>query len=231
MKPTTLTILAVLLLSAAAVQGQEPAPAPPPAVEHGHGHAHGHGEPAPTPPRAASPAPHRSLYDRIAARLATRDDLATLDQVPPQLAEVSWMLGTWDVEVTVFATPESPQSVERGVSEIAPALKGHWLQLADTYPAGTQDLGFLTYNRVTREWVSLGLDSFGNSVLAKGAGWDGRRLILIAAGVEVLGEVVTLRQTVEKRGADEFVLLNEEKLPDGTWLPLDQYRYRRRPAG
>lgn len=184
-----------------------------------------------SPQAAPAPAPPRSLYDRIADKLATRDDLATLDQPPAQLAEVRWMIGTWDVEVTVFATAASPQSVERGTSQITPALNGYWLQLADTYPAGTQDLSFLTYNRVTREWVSLGLDSFGNSVLAKGAAWDGTRLVLTAADVEVLGEIVTLRQTMEKRGADELVLLNEEKLPNGTWLPLDQYRYRRRPAG
>jgi hypothetical protein len=44
----------------------------------------------------------------------------------------------------------------------------------------------------------------------------------------VLGEQATLRQALQKIGPDEFVVLNEERLAAGAWIPLDQYRYRRR---
>jgi hypothetical protein len=44
---------------------------------------------------------------------------------------------------------------------------------------------------------------------------------------EVVGQRVTLRQTLVRQGPDAFDLLNEELRPDGTWLALDRYSYRR----
>jgi hypothetical protein len=126
--------------------------------------------PCTTPVR--QPNPPELLYERVAAKLVSRPDLASLDQPPRELEGVRWMIGHWDVEATVFATASTPERVERGSSEVRTVMKGYWLEQADTYPEGTQDLGFLTYNPVEREWVSLGLDSTGNCVVAKAAGWQ-----------------------------------------------------------
>jgi hypothetical protein len=43
----------------------------------------------------------------------------------------------------------------------------------------------------------------------------------------LVGVAVDLRQTVEKIDDDTFELRNEERLADGSWHPLDRYRYRR----
>jgi hypothetical protein len=183
--------------------------------------------PAPAPPKAAPASPKPTLYERVADKLAKRPDLEKLGQPPAELEQVSWMLGEWTVEAKVYATPANPESVEQGRCSITKVLGDSWLQLADTYPEGTQDLGFLTYNLVTRRWVSLGLDSLGNSIATHGERWVSDRLVLTAPGVEIMGEVVTLRQTIVRTGQDEFRLVNEEQRPDGSWVALDEYRYRR----
>ncbi|HVU23940.1 MAG TPA: DUF1579 family protein [Opitutus sp.] len=175
------------------------------------------------------PAPPPPFYDRVAQRLAARPDLAGLDQPPSELAQIEWLVGTWDIEAIVTATARTPEQVDHGTSVISKVIGGFWLQLADSYPRGTQDLGFLTYDRVTHRWISVGLDSTGNVVVSTGDAWRDDRLILDAPRVEILGERVALRQIIERHGADQFLLRNLEQLPDGSWRPIDQYGYRRRP--
>src|SRR5262245_21978600 len=174
--------------------------------------------------------PPKTLYDRVADELASRPELASLGKPPAELTQVSWMLGEWDIETNVAPTTTASERIDRGTSIVTTALGGTWLQFTDTYPQGSQDLSFLTYNIVTRRWISVTVDSTGNNVAASSPKWEGNRLPLLARDVEVLGLKVTLRQTILKRSDDEFVLLNEELLPDGTWHQVDEYRYRRKHA-
>jgi hypothetical protein len=52
--------------------------------------------------------------------------------------------------------------------------------------------------------------------------------VLIAENADIIGERVTLRQTIEKRSPREYRVLNEEQLPDGTWAAIDEYVYPKR---
>ena len=93
-----------------------------------------------------------NLYERVSAVLAKRPDLSDLGKPPAEMRQVNWMLGTWQIEASVAADPE--KKVDRGTSVVTPVLGGVWLQSVDNYPSGTQDLGMLSYNRVTRQWVN-----------------------------------------------------------------------------
>ena len=178
---------------------------------------------------AGSPdlATEATLYDRIAKAMAGRSDLNDLGKPAPELQRMRWMLGQWNVEAVVFATPTAPQRTEHGKALITFVNDGTWLQMADAYPAGNQDLGFLTYNIVSRRWISVGLDSVGNAVISTASSWEGNRLVLQAPHVEILGVVTTLRQTLSKQDDDHYSLLNEEQLPSGAWVKLDEYHYQR----
>jgi hypothetical protein len=169
--------------------------------------------------------PGASLYERVGARLAARTDLATLGQPPPQLAQLNWLLGNWTVDVTVFATATTAQRNERGSSAVVPVLSGTWLQITDTYPHGTQDLSLVTYNPVDRQWVSTGIDGAGNAVTSTGT-WQDDKLVFETANVRIMGEALTLRQTLTRLNADEYTIRNEELL-HGSWRALDEYQYRR----
>jgi hypothetical protein len=170
-----------------------------------------------------------TLYDRIGARLAADPKLAeSLGQPTSELRNARWMVGTWDVTTRVFATAQSPERIEHGRAVISEILGGTWLQFEDSYDGKPQDLGFLTYNPVSKRWTSVSIDKTGNGVTATAEKWEGDRLALIAEGVEIVGERVTLRQTIEKRSPREYRLLNEERLSDGTWAAVDEYIYTKK---
>ena len=141
------------------------------------------------------------------------------------------MLGSWDITAKVFATASTPERISKGRGEVRPALGDRWLLVTDTYPDGGMDEGYLTYNGFTKKWTNVTLDATGNALISIADGWQGNRLVFLASDIELLGEKTTLRQTIERRSDTEYHLLNEEKLPDGRWVALDEYTYRKRGDG
>jgi len=169
-----------------------------------------------------------NLYDRVSATLAKRTDLTELGKPAAEMRQVSWMLGTWQIEASVAADAE--KKVDRGTSVVASVLGGVWLQSTDSYPSGTQDMGLLTYNRVTRQWVSTSIDSNGNAITAYAKSWDGERIVFLAENIKVMGEPATLRQVITRHGRDEFEIVNSERTGEATWTVLDRYVFRRSGA-
>ena len=170
--------------------------------------------------------PVSSLYARIEGKLARRTELAKIAGIAPtELAGARWLLGTWSVKSRVFA--KSSAFVPGGKSIVEPIMDGTWLQIRDSYADEVEDLGFLTFNVVTKEWVVIGLDRTGNAITAKGIGWERNRLVLTAHDAEIVGERVVLRQTLPKVSDQEYRVLNEERLDDGSWALIDEYVYTR----
>jgi hypothetical protein len=174
-----------------------------------------------------------SLYERVGAKLAGDPALARrLAEQPKQLDAVAWWIGSWEVTAHVFATKTTPERTDHGQEQVERLLGGSWLSFRDTYPTGTQDLGFVTFDAVQGVWRAVHLDSTGTTVIAISKGWENGKLVFLTRDAVILGEKVELRQTVEKRSDDEYRLLNEERLASGTWLALDEYLYKRkRPNG
>ena len=98
--------------------------------------------------------------------------------------------------------------------------------MRDSYPGGVQDQGFLTFNPITERWTSLSIDSTGNVLVASARSWQGKSLVLTARDAEIVGERVTLRQTVERQSETQYRVLNEEQVA-GRWVALDEYVYVR----
>jgi hypothetical protein len=165
-----------------------------------------------------------SLYDRVDAKLAHDPKLAAVFGKPaPEMKSLAFMIGDWDLSVTVFATPKRKASVSHGKSHIAPMMGGVWLSQADSYDGVQQDQTWTTFNPAIRRFVTATVDVTGNSVRADSqAGWRGNRLVF-EANVEIVGEKAMLRQTLTRRSDRQFAFYNEERLPDGTWAPLDAY--------
>lgn len=175
---------------------------------------------------AASAEP--TLYDRVAAQLEARPDLAAaLGKPSPEFERARWMVGRWSVTARVFATPRAPERIERGESVVTETLGGTWLQFHDSYDGRVQDQGFLAFNPASSRWTSIGMDKVGNAVVSIAATWDGDRIVFLASDAEILGQRVVLRQTIEKQSNDAYRLLNEERLPSGAWVALDEYVYTR----
>lgn len=169
-----------------------------------------------------------TLYDRVAAQLEARPEVAAaLGKPSPEFESARWMVGRWSVTARVFATSLAPERVERGESTVTETLGGTWLQFDDTYGGRVQDQGFLTYNPASERWTSIAMDKVGNAVVSIASRWEGDRIVFLAPDAEILGQRVVLRQTIEKQSNDAYRVRNEERLPSGTWVALDEYVYTR----
>lgn len=168
-----------------------------------------------------------NVYDAVASRLQHDPKLAgQIGKPTPEIQALSWMTGTWTVTATVQAGANVAKP-EAGTSVIAYTLDGTWLEIRDTYPGGTQDIGYLTYNPARKSWIALGIDSTGNAVTTLSAGWEGSK-ISFAGNVMIVGIPVTLRQTMTKISDAAYDVTNEQQMPDLNWVLLDRYEYRRR---
>jgi len=174
---------------------------------------------------AASPAMAQSpdLYARVNARLAADPALAArLGQPADEMRAVADMAGIWDVTAEVASSPD------RGTSVITPLFGGLWLEIRDTYAAGTQDVTYLTYDPASARWTSISIDSLANANIGHAKAWMGDALVF-DVDATVLGLPAKLRQTMTRNGPNEYTIRNEEWL-DGGWKLLDGYRYVRRAA-
>lgn len=139
------------------------------------------------------------------------------------MAWVGWLLGEWDVVAEVTASSETP---EHGTSHVTTVLDGTAIELRDSYPSGTQDLGFISYSPATNSWTSIGLDSVGNAITTHGhATANG---LVFEGDVVIVGVSTHLRQTIKRESQHTYVLTNEERGTDGRWRTVDTYRYTRK---
>ncbi len=160
------------------------------------------------------------LYERLAKRLTENAALAgAIGKAAPQMREVAWMIGSWDV------TWERPDEVAKGTSIVSPIYGGVWLEIRDSYPSGNQDIGYLAFDPALDKWVSVSIDALVNANRGYATGWkDGR--IAFEGDYTILGVPAHLRQTIAKVSDTEYRLSNEE-LIGGKWVFLDRYIYRK----
>jgi len=163
------------------------------------------------------------LYAKISAKLASDPALAArLGKPGPEMGSLHWMIGTWDVVAEVQAG-EKPRVPERGVSVVTTVLDGTALQIADHYPKGAQDLGFISYSPATRLWTAINLDSLANVAVT-----TSRDAAVFTGDVTIVGVRTTLRQTMKHESKTSYTITNAERMADGNWRVLDVYRYRKR---
>lgn len=186
----------------------------------------------PVPPKGATGKKRDLLlYERIERKFSRNPGLAAHLRAPAEeMKQIAWMAGTWEIESRVFRTSSEAERVSRGTAEVSFKMGSRWLYFHDTYPDGGTDETYLSFNPFTKQWISMTVDGYGNAVTATASKWEGNRLVFLARDIRVLGERVTLRQTMEKRSDTEYHVLNEERLPNGKWVALDEYIYRKKPT-
>ena len=66
----------------------------------------------------------------------------------------------------------------------------------------------------------------GSYGLLRSSGWSGGQIVF--AGLKtMIGLERQWRMTWTRRSDDEFAFVNEEQRADGTWVYVDEWRYRR----
>jgi hypothetical protein len=173
---------------------------------------------------AASDPP--TLYQRLQQRFAADPAAAAaLGRPAPQMREAAWLIGTWEVSTELEEQGGPPAS---GTCVIAPAMGGIWLEIRDSYPGGQQNLAYVGYSVAERHWVIAAIDGLNNANRGIAEAWTGDR-IAFEGDYVVLGLAAHLRQTLERNGANEFNIVDEE-LVGGNWHRLAVRYYHRRSA-
>ena len=167
-----------------------------------------------------------TLYQRLQQRFAADPAAAaSLGRPAPQMREVDWLIGNWDVSAVVEEQGAPPSS---GTSVVTPAFGGNWLEIRDTYPGGALNLAWLGYSAAEGRWVTVAVDNLMNANRSSAAAWTGNRIVF-EGDYLILGLPAHLRQTVERQGPDDFSVVAEE-LVGGRWSRLAIRYYRRHPA-
>lgn len=169
---------------------------------------------------AACAAPQATLYER-AAHLSPAAE-AALAEPAARMSELAWLLGSWRTEITIFATPSTPESSEETTTILK--QQGESIIVSDDLST------LLVYDPFARRWITAGLEPPAaplTSAVAS-APWDGRSLVF-EADMRILGERVHLRQTMTRQSNDAFEILNEQRLV-GRYIPVDRYRFTRTAA-
>ena len=133
-----------------------------------------------------------------------------------------WLTGDWRYENPVPATALSPAYCDVGVASFAVGGDGRWI--CAIAPDGREFL-MITFDPRSRKWIYVLTN--GSYGLLRSPGWTGNRIVF-EGSMTLLGIECEWRMTWTRAGDDAFGFVNEEKVPDGSWSYIDEWRYWRR---
>ena len=131
-----------------------------------------------------------------------------------RIEEFKWLIGDWAFENHVRATPTTPAYVDTYHYTYELAENGTRYSVSGH---GAKARPYLTFDPFTE----------GLYGVLQSDGWEGDSIIFTGR-LTMLGVDCELRQTITKKNLDEFHILNEEKLADGTWRETDEFFCRRK---
>ena len=170
-------------------------------------------------PLAAQP-PERTIYQRYAELQSDPQFQARMAAPAARIGEFSWMLGDWDVTVTVFATPTTPERIEREQTTFR--------MLGDARIVSNDLSTVFGFDAFGDRWFSAGFEmpAVPFAIGYGPAHWDGHSIVFLN-DARIFGETVSLRSTLTRLGPDEFDLLNEQRVGPDLYVRVDAYHDRR----
>jgi hypothetical protein len=139
-----------------------------------------------------------------------------------RIDEFKWMIGDWAFENHVRATPTTPSYTDTYYYTYELADNGTRFTVSGH---GAKARPYLTFDPFSNRWMMTFTEGlFG---VLQSNGWEGDTIVF-SGPLTMLGIDCELRQTITKKSPDEFHILNEEKLPDGSWRETDEFFCRRK---
>jgi hypothetical protein len=133
-----------------------------------------------------------------------------------------WLVGEWTYQNPVPATPVSPAYCDLGSALFAESADG--ASICSVGHDGRQT-PLLAFDPWSRRWMyMLTKGSYG---ILRSPGWRGHQITFVGT-LTMIGIDCEWKMTWTRDDDDEFVFVNEEKLADGSWSYIDEWRYRRK---
>jgi len=139
-----------------------------------------------------------------------------------KIEEFKWLVGDWAFENHVRATPTTPAYTDTYFYRYELAENGTRYTVSGH---GAKARPYLTFDPFSNRWMMTFTEGlFG---VLQSEGWQGDTIVFIGR-LTMLGVDCELRQTITKRSPDEFHILNEERLENGSWQETDEFNCCRR---
>ena len=182
-----------------------------------------------------SPIPEKRFFDRL-------DDVLKKDpnfvrnvlsqrELPPELESFKWMLGTWKASAKAFQTPSRPERAlpDAGSFIYKTVPDSSWIWGLSTRE-GSVLMPHIGYDQPSKRYLIDSCNGAGVYGLLISPGPKGES-ITFEGDVTVFGISAHFRRTYTKTKPSEFEIFNEERMADGTWVPVDRYYLTRAEEG
>jgi len=140
-----------------------------------------------------------------------------------EIDKFRWIAGEWSYENRVPATRLSPAYTDAGHQRFVLCEADSWVCIVA--PDGSQQR-HITFDPFSKQWIyALTRGSYG--ILRSREGWVGDRIVFSGL-MTMIGINCEWRMTWDKESEDEFRFVNEEQAADGSWVYIDEWRFRRK---
>jgi hypothetical protein len=172
---------------------------------------------------------HYRQWDEHFAKLPPREQGR-----PAALASFAWMVGHWDAVARNF---EADATDERGMTENGrgPAIISftpdeRWLRIESLLRPNWFNARYFGFDRAAKHYVFQEITGPGVVYLTPitSAGWTGERMVFGPTKMLYYGLPLTERITLIRNSPDQFRIVFEDQLPDGTFIAVGDVLYTRK---
>lgn len=140
-----------------------------------------------------------------------------------EMEKFRWLVGEWNHENMVPATRVSPAYTDVGSSRFSLCEKDGWICFVGP---DNRETPHITFDPLSRQWIYVLIHgSYG--ILRSPQGWAGEHIVF-SGFMTMIGINCEWRMTWTRTGKDQFTLVNEEREEDGSWVYIDEWRFRRK---
>lgn len=139
-----------------------------------------------------------------------------------RMQQLSWLVGEWRHENHVPATRLSPAYIDAGSSRFSLCEIDGWVCMVT--PDG-KEIPHITFDPFSGQWIYL-LMRGAYGILRSRGNWTDKQIVFSGL-MTMLGIDCEWRMTWSLLGEDEFRFVNDERLNDGSWAFIDEWRFRR----
>jgi len=146
-----------------------------------------------------------------------------------RVAELRWMEGRWTQHYRLLATPIHKEYRNDRAASAAISRGGLWLVVRDS--GVTVDVvHYLTFDPAAREWkrLEVGLPTYA-SFATTTSDWSGGQIVFdyTIALSSYIGHPLSQRERWRRIDDNEWIVTEEQHLPDGHYVLIEEMRYTR----
>lgn len=170
-----------------------------------------------------------TLYETLAAQGEYDIQADAFKDLPPaeaELSKLSWLEGDWRQVATIYKRNSLPMSKkEVGIWTFKLDTKSNSILFGPKEEPAAMT-AFMIYDIYSKSWFSAERDPNAWGLAQSTGSWTGEK-ITMEGTFHIRGVDVELRQTFKHTKSDECAVINEQKMPNGKWVAIDEHRFFR----